>query len=134
MQRFKSGVGDAVHARAFHFRSERKHRAEHFADGCNVVLRNPASELEQGRVEYGRGIEDLENVFRCDLRLAIMQLNNDSGKTLFAEGYEYASADYGNVSVYAVGENDVERYWNRDVAELRLSRHAENMLQVGSYG
>ena len=42
-----------------------------------------------------------------------------------------ASADHRNVSVYAIGENDVERYRNRDVAELRLSRHAENMLQVG---
>jgi hypothetical protein len=63
-----------------------------------------------------------------------MQLDNDSRKPFFAEGNEYASADHGNVSVYAVGENDVERYRNRYVAELRLSRQAGNMLQVGSCG
>ena len=87
--------------------------------------------MEQGRVKHWCGIENLDDVFRRDLRLAIMQFNNDSGKPLFAEGNEYASADHRNVSVYAIGENDVERYGNRYVAELRLSRHAENMLQVG---
>jgi len=61
-----------------------------------------------------------------------VKFDDDSRKTLFTEGNEYASADYGNLSVYAIGENDVERYWNRYVAELRLSRHAENMLQVGA--
>ena len=134
MQRFESGVGDAIHTRAFYFGAKRKHGAEHFADGSNVVLRNPASELQQGCVEHWRRIENLGDVFRCDLRLAIMQFNNDSGKPLFAKWNEHASADHRNVSVYAIGENDVERYGNRDVAELRLSRHAENMLQVGSCG
>ena len=133
MQRFESGDQRCDRGARALPRRRAEHGAEYFADGSNVVLRDPVSELEQGASSTGEESRTWRR-FCCDLRLAIMQFNDDSGKPLFAKWNEHASADYGNVSVYAIGENDVERYGNRDVAELRLSRHAENMLQVGSYG
>ena len=54
MQCSNSLVGNVVADDAPELRRQRQHGAKHFADGRNVILRDPAAQLHEFRSERGR--------------------------------------------------------------------------------
>ena len=92
MQRVDALVGDAVADDLAKLRRQRQHGAEHFADGRNVILRDPATELHQFGGERGSGIEHLAQPLGSELRLAVVQFGDDAGEALLAERHDDAAA------------------------------------------
>src|SRR5579862_1896805 len=90
MQGHLTVFGDSISDGAFELGGERKHGAKDFTDWRQIVVRDPAAETKQGLVEDGSCIEHADDFFRCDRRLAIMQLNDDARHALLAEWDEDA--------------------------------------------
>jgi hypothetical protein len=68
--------------------------------------------------QNGREVKHVEDGFRFDRWLAVMQVHNNTGHTLLAKRNEHASADNGHCIVRdSVGEDDVQRNRECDVAE-----------------
>ncbi len=126
MQCSNSFVGDVVADDAPELRGEWQHGAEHFADGRDVVLRDPAAQLHEFGRERGRGVEYLAQATGLELGLAIVQLGDDAAQPLLAKGHDDAAADagLGRILGKAVGEGGVERDGHGHIAELRHGRLA----------
>ena len=72
VQRHMPLVGDPVADRALEFGAQRQHGAENFADGCEVVVRDPLAQANEVLIEHWRRVEHADNVFGLDLGLAIV--------------------------------------------------------------
>ena len=121
MQCSNSFVGNVVSDDAPELRGQRQHGAKDFADGRDVVLRDPAAQLHQFGRERGSGIEHLAQATGLELGFAIVQLGDDAAEPLLAEGHDDAAADAGfrRVLGKAIGEDGVERNRHGHIAELR---------------
>ena len=76
-------------------------------------------------VENGSRIENGENVFGFDGRLAIVHANDDARHTLLPEGNEDAATNHRlHFSGEMVGEGGVQRDRQSNVAEFRHGRPA----------
>ena len=123
-----SGFGDAVDDLLLHLGGERQHAAENFANGRDVILRDPLAELEQPGVEDGLRVErgdhslDLDLlIYVVGLRSVVVQLDDDANHALSTKGDEDASADDGFGFADPIGERRIERDGDGDVAEVRHS-------------
>ena len=116
-----SFVGNVVADDAAKLGRERQHGAKDFADGCDVILRDPAAQLHQVGRERGSGIEHLAEPAGFKLGFAIVQLGDDAAQPLLAEGHDDAAADarFRRVLGQAIGEDGVERNGHGHIAELR---------------
>ena len=94
MQCHLTFFGEAIADGAFEFRVQREHGPEDFAERGEIVVGDPAAELQQLLIEDGRGIEDGKNIFRGNGRLAVVQFHDDAGYALLAEWDEDAPADH----------------------------------------
>ena len=119
MQRRVSLVGDAISDDPLELGCERQHRAEDFADGGEIVVRNPPAEAQQPIVEDGSGVDHVENILGGDLRFAVVEIDDDAHDALLAEGYEDASSDDRRRAVRdTIGKRHVERHGHGYVAEV----------------
>jgi|ERR1051325_8512301 len=78
VQDFKSAVSEAIAAGAAELGAERQHGAEHFSKRRNVIVGNPAAEIEELIVENRRGVQNCRYVLGCDLRLSVVQRNDNA--------------------------------------------------------
>ena len=86
--------GDAIRDGAFKFRAQRQHGAEHFAERCQVIIRDPFGQAHELLMEDGSGIEDVEDAFGFYRRLAIMYLDDHARHPLLPERYQHSPAHH----------------------------------------
>ena len=119
VQRHLTMLGQAIADRTLELGVQREHGAKHFADRGEVVIGDPAAELEQLLVEHGRWVENGEDAFCGDGGLAVVQIDDDARHALLAKRDQHAAADDGRgVRGDTVGEDHVERHGHGDVAEF----------------
>ncbi len=126
MQCSNSLVGNVVADDPPELSGQGQHGAENFADGRDVVLRDPAAQLHEFGCQRGGGVEYLAQAAGLEFGLAIVQLGDDAAQPLLAEGHDDAAADagLGRVLGKAIGEGGVERDGHGHIAELRHGRLA----------
>ncbi len=112
-------LGDAVSDDALELRAERKHGAEHFSDGGEVVVGNPTSQTQELIIEDRSSVENAQNILSSDRRLAVVKVNDDASEALLAERNEDASADdWRSFCGDTVSEDHVERHGQGYVAKF----------------
>jgi hypothetical protein len=111
--------GNAVCDDALEFCAQRKHGAEHFPQRREIVIGDPAAKAKQEIVKHRGKIENVGDILRGDVRLAIVQFRDNARHALLAEGDEHASANDGKeVPGNTVGEDHVQRDRQGYVAEF----------------
>lgn len=119
MKREVAFIGDAISDEALEFGAKGKHRAEDFAEGRQIVVGDPAAEAEEESVQNRGWIEDVDYIFRGDIRFAVVEFDDDARQALLAEGDEDASADDWHEGLGdTVGEDHVQRHRQGYVAEF----------------
>jgi hypothetical protein len=119
MQRHLPLAGDAIADEAFEFRAQRQHGAEDFSEGSEVVIRDPAAEVQELRIEHRHGVEHADEILDLDGRLAVVQLNHDARHALLTKWDQHAPADNRRgIRRNAVGECHVQRHGQGNVAEF----------------
>ncbi len=121
VQRLQPGFRDAILPRATHFGRQGQHRAEHFAERRQVVLRDPLAQFHEVRIEHRLAVEHLQHIFdreaRLHARLAIVQRHHHARQAFGTKRHEHAPAHDGLTSVHAIREENVERNGQGDIAE-----------------
>ena len=119
MQRHLTFFGEAVADGAFELGVQWEHGAEHIPERGEIVVGDPAAEMQQLIVENWNGIQDGQNIFRDDRRFAVVCFDDDARHALLAKWDQHAAADNGRgVGGDTVGEDHVERDGDGDVAEF----------------
>src|SRR5580692_3956239 len=93
MQRHLPAFRDAIVDGALELCAQRQHGAEDFSNRREVVVRDPASELQELFVEHRRGVEYAEKILDLEGWLAIMQLNDDASHALLTKRNHHPPAD-----------------------------------------
>ena len=127
MQSHLAVFGETIADGAFELGVQREHGAEYFAERGEIVVGNPATEMQQLVIEHGGCVEDGQNSLGGDGRFAVVQFDDDAHHALLAKWDEHASADdRRGVRGDAVGEDHVQRHGDGDVTEFghRIQRIA----------
>ena len=120
---FTSCIGQNNLALRFQLRHRRQHRAENFANRCQVVRRDPMRQLDLLRRQRGNKIQyagDLAN-FRS-LRRALRHFHDDSDHRFLAERHEHAAARlHRSLQCFrnCIGKRGAQRHRQRDIAKWR---------------
>ncbi len=118
LQSALAGLGDPVHHLLPHLRHQRQHSAQHLAQRRQIVLADPARELEQLRRDDRLVIEDALDGFRFDRRRLVMQTGHDADQLLIAKRDDNAATQRRRMRrIDAIREMRIEWHRHGDIAE-----------------
>ena len=116
---------DTVHPLTFYLGGKRQHPADHLADGCAVVLRDPTRKLHLPGVQQRRGVHHSLNGLGCNAfgERVVMHPHDDAHEHLTGKRHDDPRADARLNVIHRVGKRPVERHRQSDVA---VERHSNN--------